>query len=783
MALFEHGYTSKNQSILVSNPREDCVKTTAARAVRSYLSSSNGQSSYTSPGLGHLVGFSLPFLSATSTATRIEYVSSDIMMQETTIDPLLSNRRVLVVDGIHLRETWTDVALGLLQSIIHYRQKNIVKREHNLSDFNLILCISPTCPQLIDILWEFFTINGSQKPSITILNDLTLSVLPSEVYHLNTPISNYLDKCLDVLLTVFSQDYFSLNKKADFQETGRDIIVFVPTRRDVKNLVRLASNELPHRLRENLSLHHSNVIVLPCHEKLSVSEKQDLYNTEYFSDNENNTITWRVIVATNSAENDYALLASRRITCVIDTGLDSVDISSSGAAIRTRPISKSKAEIRRSMAGSGIKGIGKCFRLYRKEYFTQIMPLNDDPQLMTLMSVTGASSSATDINGLLETVILRLFSLQIKSLTTEVNFIPPITLSSNLLQSYSSTSNISHKDSVSKGIDKSLLNLFYAGCIDSKSRLTNIGQLVAQFGSVPISFARAIIASSGIDDLDDLCGGCLYEMVTITAIYLAGGLTKTFVEPSSSSFASDSVSQSSAAAAARLEFQAIEGDAITLLNVFEAYLQRAHPPNLGKNSNLPNVPRWAADKFLNYQTLLRAEGIRTQLVSDAERIGLTKSNILAKNKNQLPLVEKICRSLCKGFFMNAAKRTYVSTDVDLENITNQSRRRNDSGIRYELINASSTILGNQAKNGGGEDTISVRAHGLSVGSMSEFAQRADTRQLFGHLDSPESEFGCPWVVYTGMSEYGQGEWYLESIIPVRREWLVNSRYYKEVRPT
>lgn len=97
---------------------------------------------------------------------------------------------------------------------------------------------------------------------------------------------------------------------------------------------------------------------------------------------------------------------------------------------------------------------------------------------------------------------------------------------------------------------------------------------------------------------------------------------------------------------AKLKFACIEGDHLTMLNVYRAFEIR-----LGKNRK--TLPNWCGQNYVNYKSLLRASQIREQL-----------SSLLKKFKLDVDVscgdrAEPVLKCLCLAFFANAAKMTYT----------------------------------------------------------------------------------------------------------------------------
>lgn len=692
--LHDSSFLKNNGSILVSNPREEKVKELTVRSSRGLKDGSSE--------IGHTVGFSLPFLSVTSSLTKIEYATDALVSYELAADPFLKARSALIIDDVHLRRKWTDVILSIVKNVARYRREQKI-----VNGFKTILCISQSCLQLVDQLVKFFLDNEGQPVVINVVELETSKSFGIDTYYLDSPTSNYLEKATETVLSLFEHFYFSETNKL---QAGGDVLVFLPTRLDVNSVLKKASNEIHHldsfkRLEEQ-----PHIKFFAFHESLSVPELQELRSKDDLETS--NVPIWRVIICTSLAENDFTLLESGRVMAVIDSGLEAVRFSLfNKQKTFLRPISQSKAEIRRGMAGNNMLGhvvSSKCFRIYRSDYYTKL-PYNDDPELTVL---AGFEDKPCVSNSLLADILIMLISIKIKNPLTQFDFLPPIPLSVT-----------TSTDEFQGSFRASFLYLFFMECIDSDCGITEIGEIVAQLATIPINFSRSIISANNY--------GCLNEMVTITAMFLAGGISTIFVNPAKD--------ERDNALNEHRKFQVCEGDALTLLNVYESYRQ-----NGGASGN--GTVKWAASKYLNYRALLRAEGIRTQILRQIENITfpIQSGKLDLKDK----ITERLCKCICEGFFLNIARKTVAPDATNYEH----GRRENDTGIRYELVNED---------NGTDHDITLVKAHDSSVGMIPDLTTESN------------------WVIYTSMVEQRDSEWIIEGLTMVKKDWVMKSKFYQE----
>ena len=118
--------------------------------------------------------------------------------------------------------------------------------------------------------------------------------------------------------------------------------------------------------------------------------------------------------------------------------------------------------------------------------------------------------------------------------------------------------------------------------------------------------------------------GCSQEIAAIVAMLQ---VQHVFVEPRNRRRASQR---------ARLHFSVHEGDLLTMLNVFLAFLRHRQSP------------QWCSQNFVNYKSLARAVEVRAQLLGFLRRFGLP--TVSADGDDAA-----ILRCIAKGYFANAAR--------------------------------------------------------------------------------------------------------------------------------
>ncbi|KAK1337743.1 hypothetical protein QTO34_002376 [Cnephaeus nilssonii] len=284
----------------------------------------------------------------------------------------------------------------------------------------------------------------------------------------------------------------------------------------------------------------------------------------------------KVIVATNVAETSITISG---VVYVIDCGFMKLRAYNPRTAIECLvvvPVSQASANQRAGRGGRSRSG--KCYRLYTEEAFDKL-PQSTIPEMQ---------------RSNLAPVILQLKALGIDNVLRFHFMSPPPAQS--MVQA---------------------LELLYAlGGLDKDCRLTEpLGMRIAEFPLNPM-FAKMLLESGNF--------GCSQEILSIAAMMQIQNI---FVVPSN---------QKSQAIRVHRKFAVEEGDHLTMLNVYEAFIKH------NKNS------QWCQEHFLNYKGLVRAATVREQL-----KKLLVKFQVPKISSEGDP--DPVLRCIVSGFFANAAR--------------------------------------------------------------------------------------------------------------------------------
>lgn len=329
-------------------------------------------------------------------------------------------------------------------------------------------------------------------------------------------------------------------------------------------------------------LHPKAQSLLPLPLYAGLTTEQQLYVFEPAPQN-----TRKVIVSTNIAE---ASVTIDGIVYVIDCGFAKLRAYNPNTGIETLtavPISKASATQRAGRAGRTKPG--KCFRLYTEQSYESL------PEV-TIPEIQRSN---------LAPVILQLKALGIDNIVRFDFLTPP----------------------PAELVIRALELLYSLGAVDDYAKLTKpLGIRMAELAVEPM-MGKVLLSASSF--------GCLSEILSIAAMVSLQGTVWSHHEADKKAIEST-----------RRKFAVEEGDHLTYLNVYHAFVSR------GKKDS-----KWCRENHLNYKSLLRAVSIRAQLKRYLERFGIQVDESLS-NQKQADLSrqpEKIQRCLTTGYFAHAAK--------------------------------------------------------------------------------------------------------------------------------
>uniref|UniRef100_A0A669DE60 ATP-dependent RNA helicase DHX15 n=1 Tax=Oreochromis niloticus TaxID=8128 RepID=A0A669DE60_ORENI len=286
-----------------------------------------------------------------------------------------------------------------------------------------------------------------------------------------------------------------------------------------------------------------------------------------------------VVVSTNIAETSLTIDG---VVFVIDPGFAKQKVYNPRIRVESllvTAISKASAQQRAGRAGRTRPG--KCFRLYTEKAYKTEMQDNTYPEI--LRSNLGS-------------VVLQLKKLGIDDLVHFDFMDPPA------------------PETLMRALE--LLN--YLAALNDDGDLTELGSMMAEFPLDP-QLAKMVIASCEFN--------CSNEVLSITAML---SVPQCFVRPTEAKKVADE---------AKMRFAHIDGDHLTLLNVYHAFKQNHEST------------QWCYDNFVNYRSLMSADNVRQQLSRIMDRFSLPRRSTEFSSRDYYI---NIRRALVTGFFMQVA---------------------------------------------------------------------------------------------------------------------------------
>ncbi|XP_027071332.1 probable pre-mRNA-splicing factor ATP-dependent RNA helicase DEAH2 isoform X1 [Coffea eugenioides] len=287
----------------------------------------------------------------------------------------------------------------------------------------------------------------------------------------------------------------------------------------------------------------------------------------------------KIVVSTNIAETSLTIDG---IVYVIDPGFSKQKVYNPRVRVESllvSPISKASAHQRSGRAGRTQPG--KCFRLYTEKSF------QNDLQPQTYPEILRSNLANT---------VLTLKKLGIDDLVHFDFMDPP----------------------APETLMRALEVLNYLGALDDDGNMTKLGEIMSEFPLDP-QMAKMLVVSPEFN--------CSNEILSISAML---SVPNCFVRPREAQKAADE---------AKARFGHIDGDHLTLLNVYHAYKQNKEDQ------------QWCYENFVNHRALKAADNVRQQLSRIMVRFGL---KLCSTDFNSRDYYVNIRKAMLAGYFMQVA---------------------------------------------------------------------------------------------------------------------------------
>ncbi|XP_065071294.1 putative pre-mRNA-splicing factor ATP-dependent RNA helicase PRP1 isoform X1 [Rhopilema esculentum] len=329
---------------------------------------------------------------------------------------------------------------------------------------------------------------------------------------------------------------------------------------------------------ENLGPEVGDLKCIPLYSTLPPNLQQRIFESPP-PNKANGAIGRKVVVSTNIAETSLTIDG---VVFVIDPGFSKQKVYNPRIRVESLLVSAiSKASAQQRAGRAGRTRPGKCFRLYTEKAYKNEMQDNTYPEIL---------------RSNLGTVVLQLKKLGIDDLVHFDFMDPPA------------------PETLMRALE--LLN--YLKALNDSGDLTELGSMMAEFPLDP-QLAKMVIASTDFN--------CSNEALSIVAML---SVQQVFMRPNEAKKAADDC---------KMKFAHIDGDHLTLLNVYHAFKQ-----------NHDDV-QWCYDNFLNFRSLKSADNVRQQLARIMDRFDLKR---ISTDFNSRDYYLNIRKALVSGFFMQVA---------------------------------------------------------------------------------------------------------------------------------
>jgi pre-mRNA-splicing factor ATP-dependent RNA helicase DHX15/PRP43 len=317
------------------------------------------------------------------------------------------------------------------------------------------------------------------------------------------------------------------------------------------------------------------MLVVPLYSTLPPAAQQKIFESAP-GPNSKNLPGRKCIIATNIAETSLTIDG---IVYVVDSGLSKQKVYNPRMRVESlmvSPISKASSKQRAGRAGR--TRAGKCYRLYTEATYKNELSETTHPEIL---------------RSNLTSVVLTLRVMGIENLV-KFDFMDPPTPETMM---------------------RALEVLNYLGALDDEGEITELGRLMSEFPLDP-ELSKMLILSQKFK--------CSQEILTLCAML---SVQNPFLRPKESAEAADK---------AKSQFSHQDGDHLTLIRVFEAYVKEGMRHE------------WCSSNFVNPRSMRAAAEIREQLLTKFLRLGLEL--VSEENKKS----ERVRKCVTSGFFMQIA---------------------------------------------------------------------------------------------------------------------------------
>ncbi|AQL07094.1 Pre-mRNA-splicing factor ATP-dependent RNA helicase [Zea mays] len=436
---------------------------------------------------------------------------------------------------------------------------------------------------------------------------------PVEIFYTQEPERDYLEAAIRTVVQIH------------MCEPAGDILVFLTGEEEIEDACRKINKEI-----NNMGDQVGPVKVVPLYSTLPPAMQQKIFEPAPAPLKERGPPGRKIVVSTNIAETSLTIDG---IVYVIDPGFSKQKVYNPRIRVESllvSPISKASAHQRAGRAGRTQPG--KCFRLYTEKSF------NEDLQPQTYPEILRSNLANT---------VLTLKKLGIDDLVHFDFMDPP----------------------APETLMRALEVLNYLAALDDEGNLTQLGEMMSEFPLDPQMSKMLVISpkyncSNEILSISAMLLASLHLLTTVDFVcyyHILSLAPNCFLRPREAQKAADE---------AKARFGHIDGDHLTLLNVYHAYKQNSksisliqlgmHVAMVASVFSLPNSyfiggadedPQWCYENFINSRALKSADNVRQQLVRIMTRFNL---KMCSTDFNSREYYVNIRKTLLAGYFMQVA---------------------------------------------------------------------------------------------------------------------------------
>ncbi|MBA0834377.1 hypothetical protein Goarm_006736, partial [Gossypium armourianum] len=418
---------------------------------------------------------------------------------------------------------------------------------------------------------------------------------PVEIFYTQEPERDYLEAAIRTVVQIH------------MCEPPGDILVFLTGEEEIEDACRKITKEVG-----NMGDQVGPVKVVPLYSTLPPAMQQKIFEPAPPPVKEGGPPGRKIVVSTNIAETSLTIDG---IVYVIDPGFSKQKVYNPRVRVESllvSPISKASAHQRSGRAGRTQPG--KCFRLYTEKSF------NNDLQPQTYPEILRSNLANT---------VLILKKLGIDDLVHFDFMDPP----------------------APETLMRALEVLNYLGALDDEGNLTKLGEIMSEFPLDP-QMSKMLVVSSEFNCSNEILSVAAMLSATVLSGFhapvgmhhrISKQVLMQIVSVSQYSLMKQMVSPcleaQKAADEAKARFGHIDGDHLTLLNVYHAYKQNNEDQS------------WCYENFINHRALKAADNVRQQLVRIMSRFNL---KLCSTDFNSRDYYVNIRKAMLAGYFMQVA---------------------------------------------------------------------------------------------------------------------------------